>query len=261
MNAGGSKMPDLRSLDIQIDGMVARLTINRPEKRNAIDPSVWEALAQALSGFDASNDIRVVVLTGAGTAFCTGSDLSAQASGAAPPGPRPRLVGPVETFAKPIVAAINGIAVGGGLEIALACDVRIAATTARFGLTEVKIGSLPGSGGTQRLPLAVGRALAAQMIMTGELISAERALSAGLVSELCEPDQLVERAMAIAGAIAGNAPLSIKAAKRALRATDDLIRSGLELERSLFTELAQTEDREEGRRAFRERRAPQFKGR
>lgn len=250
------------SLDIQTDGMVARLTLNRPEKRNAIDPATYDALAQALSGFDANGDIRVVVLTGAGTAFCTGSDLSVPSAIAAPPAQRRRLVAPVESFDKPIVAAINGVAVGGGLEIALACDIRIAATTARFGLTEVKIGSLPGSGGTQRLPLAVAPALAAQMIMTGELIPAERALSTGLVSELCEPDRLVERAMAIAAAIAGNAPLSIKAAKRALRAaTDDRIRAGLELERTLFNELAQTEDREEGRRAFRERRTPQFKGR
>ncbi len=252
----------MNSLDIQIDGPVALLTLNRPEKRNAIDPPTYEAMAQALSGFDANNDIRVVVLTGAGTAFCTGSDLSAQPADATPPAQRRRLVGPIETFDKPIVAAVNGVAVGGGLEIVLACDVRIASTTARFGLTEVKIGSLPGSGGTQRLPLAVGPALAAQMIMTGELISAERALSAGLVSELCEPDQLVGRAMALAAVIAGNAPLSIKAAKRALRAaTDDRLKAGLELERTLFNELAQTEDREEGRRAFRERRAPQFKGR
>jgi enoyl-CoA hydratase/carnithine racemase len=242
--------------------MVARITLNRPDKRNAIDPPTYDALAQTFSGFDADGDIRVVVLTGAGTAFCTGSDLSVQSANATPLVPRRRLAGPFETFEKPIVAAINGYAIGGGLEIALACDIRIAATTAQFGLTEVKIGSLPGSGGTQRLPLAIGPALAAQMIMTGELIQAERALSAGLISELCEPDRLVERAMAIAAAIAGNAPLSIKAAKRILRAaTDDRIAAGLELERTLFNELAQTEDREEGRRAFRERRPPQFKGR
>jgi E-phenylitaconyl-CoA hydratase len=252
----------LSSLDLQVDGMVARLTLNRPEKRNAIDPATRAALEQTLSALDVDQAVRVVVLTGAGTAFCAGSDLAAVPPVAPPSADRPRLVAPFETFAKPIVAAVNGIAVGGGLEIVLCCDVRIASTGARFGLTEVRIGSLPGSGGTQRLPLAVGPALAAQMILTGELISAERALSAGLVSELCEPERLLDRAMEIAAAIAGNAPLSVKAAKRALRAaTDERIKAGLDLERSLFDALARTADREEGRQAFRERRPPQFKGR
>lgn len=251
----------MSSLEIQTVGMVARITLNRPEKRNAIDPATRELMSQALTAFDADAAIRAVILTGAGTAFCTGSDLSAipEPSQSAT---RPRLVGPFETFAKPIIAAVNGFAVGGGLEIALCCDVRIASTVARFGLPEVRIGSLPGSGGTQRLTLAVGPALAAQMIMTGEPIDAERALAAGLVSELCAPEILLDRAMAIATTIAGNAPLSVLAAKRALRAaTDTLLAEGLKLERSLFEQLALTEDREEGRRAFRERRPPQYNGR
>lgn len=252
----------MSTIDIQTVGMVVRVTLNRPEKRNAIDPATREALAQALTAFDSDASVRAVVLTGAGTAFCTGSDLSAATSDATPVADRPRLVGPFESFNKPIIAAVNGIAVGGGLEIVLCCDVRIASTNARFGLPEVRIGSLPGSGGTQRLPLAVGPALAAQMIMTGEPISAERALSAGLISELCEPDKLIERAMTLAATIAANAPLSTLAAKRALRAaTETLIKDGLEFERSLFKQLALTEDREEGRQAFRARRAPQFKGR
>ena len=189
-------------LDLQIDGMVARLTFNRPEKRNAIDPATRSALAQTLSTLAADDAVRVVMVTGAGAAFCAGVDLSVGPADAPLPAERPRLVAPFEAFDKPIVAAANGVAVGGGLEILLCCDVRIAATTARFGLTEARIGSLPGSGGTQRLPLAVGPALAAQMILTGELITAERALSAGLVSELCEPERLLPRAMEIAAAIA-----------------------------------------------------------
>jgi enoyl-CoA hydratase/carnithine racemase len=250
----------LSSLDLHIDGPVARLTLNRPEKRNAIDDATRAALEETLGTLDADDAVRVVVLTGAGTAFCAGADLSAAAVAPTPAG-RPRLVAPFETFAKPIIVAVNGVAVGGGLEIVLCCDIRIASTAARFGLPEVRIGSLPGSGGTQRLPLAIAPALAAQMILTGEPISAERAFGAGLVSELCEPERLIDRAMEIAAAVASSAPLSVKAAKRALRAaTDERIAAGLALERALFDALAQTEDREEGRRAFRERRPPQFRG-
>jgi enoyl-CoA hydratase/carnithine racemase len=246
----------LTTLDIHADGAVVRLTLNRPEKRNAIDDATRDALFGHLAAWDRDPAIRVVVLTGAGTAFCTGSDLSVVAD---PNVPRPRLVGPFESFSKPLIAAINGPAVGGGLEIALCCDVRIASTTARFGLTEVRIGSLPGSGGTQRLPHAVGPALAAQMILTGELISAERALAAGLVSELVAPEALTDRAMAIAAQIAANAPLSLVAAKKAMRAALETP-AGFELERRLFLDLMRTEDRQEGRAAFRERRPPQFKG-
>jgi len=251
----------LSALDIERMDSVVRVTLNRPEKRNAIDPATHAALSEALAGFDADPSVRMVVLTGAGSAFCAGSDLSVPIV-PVPGAERPRLVGPFEAFAKPIIVAVNGTAAGGGLEIVLCCDIRIASTSARFVLSEARIGSLPGSGGTQRLPAAVGPALAAQMIMTAEPISAERALSAGLVSELCAPEALIPRAMEIAAAVAANAPLSIMAAKRALRAAvEGPIKAGLELERALFNQLAATEDRAEGRLAFRERRAPLFKGR
>jgi E-phenylitaconyl-CoA hydratase len=249
----------LSTLRIEWDGAVVRLTLDRPEKRNAIDEPTRVVLAETLAGLDRDATVRVVVLTGAGTAFCTGSDLSGVAPAARPDPNRPRLVAPVEQFSKPIIAAINGTAVGGGLELALACDLRIASTVARFGLPEVRIGSLPGSGGTQRLPRAVGPALAAQMLFTGEMISAERALSAGLVSELCAPDELLDRAMALAASIAANAPRSLIAAKQALRAALESA-AGFDLERNLFNALSITEDRQEGRAAFRERRPPQFKG-
>ena len=174
---------------------------------------------------------------------------------------RPRIIEPLDKFAKPVIAAINGIAFGGGLELALACDLRIASHAARFALPEVRLGSLPGSGGTQRLPAVVGPSLAAQMILTGEPIDAARALAAGLVSELCAPEKLLDTALAHARAIARNAPLAVIAAKRLLRAaaaTHDAQR--LDFERRLFNELARTEDRNEGRRAFREKRDPVFKG-
>jgi enoyl-CoA hydratase/carnithine racemase len=179
----------------------------------------------------------------------------------APDPNRPRIVEPLDRFSKPIIAAINGLAYGGGLELALACDIRIASSTARFALPEVRIGSLPGSGGTQRLPAVVGPTLAAQMILTGEPIDAARALAAGLVSELCELDKLMETALTLARAIARNAPLAVIAGKRALRAAAGMHNAeNLDLERRLFNELGLTEDRDEGRLAFREKRQPVFKG-
>jgi len=249
----------LSTLDIKVDGAVARVTLNRPDKRNAINDEMRAELTDAFARFDADAAVRVVVVTGAGPAFCAGGDLSAVMI---PPDPtRERIVEPLDRFAKPIIAAINGLAYGGGLELALACDIRIAITTARFALPEVRIGSMPGSGGTQRLPPVVGPTLAAQMILSGEPIDAARALAAGLVSELCEPEQLLETPMARAQTIARNAPLAVIAAKRALRAAGgmhDVER--LDFERKLFNELALTEDRNEGRLAFREKRAPVFKG-
>jgi enoyl-CoA hydratase/carnithine racemase len=256
------------TLEIIREGGVACLTLNRPDKRNAIDDATRDALAQAFAGFDVDAAIRVVILTGAGTAFCAGVDLATpgnvpapSSAAASPVVTRPRLTAPLDAFSKPVIAALNGVAVGGGLELALACDIRIAATTARFGLPEVRIGSLPGSGGTQRLMGAAGRSLAAQMLFTGEPISAEQALAAGLVSELHAPDALLDRAFALAKVIAENAPLSLVAAKKALRAATELpLAAGLELERSLYGALTTTQDREEGRKAFREKRKPKFQG-
>ena len=248
----------MSTIAIHVEDAVARVTLDRPDKRNAINDDMRSELTAAFAAFDADSSVRVVVLTGAGSAFCAGGDLSASA---APDPHRPRIVEPLDQFSKPVIAAINGVAFGGGLELALACDLRIAATGARFALPEVRIGSLPGSGGTQRLPAVIGPSLAAQMILTGEPIDALRALAAGLVTELCEPDKLIETAMAHARTIARNAPLAVIAAKRALRVAAGTHRTdNLDFERKLFNELALSEDRNEGRRAFREKRPPVFKG-
>jgi E-phenylitaconyl-CoA hydratase len=240
------------------DAAVVTLTLNRPDRRNAIDQALRDALAAALAACDADPAVRAVVLTGAGTAFCAGVDLGEGTTVA----DRPPVAEPLWRFTKPIVAALNGPAVGGGLELALACDIRIAAQGARLGLTELKIGSLPGSGGTQLLPRVVGPGNAARMLLTGDLIETAEALRIGLVSEVVPPEELPAAAAALAARIAANAPLSLVAAKRALRtAAETGFSEGRAIERSLWAELAATEDRAEGRAAFRERRPPRFTGR
>ena len=245
-------------------GAVGWITLNRPERRNAINEELRHALGSALAELEADGETRVVVLTGAGPAFCAGVDLtegtpattSTEAAG------RPPVAAPFWDFRKPIIAALNGTAVGGGLEIALACDIRIAAEGARLGLTEVRIGSLPGSGGTQLLPRVVGATHAARMLFTGQLIEADEALRIGLVSECVAPEELPAGAQGLAERIALNAPLSLRAAKRALRAAMDLpFSEGQALERTLWAQLAATEDRAEGRAAFREKRPARFNGR
>lgn len=242
-------------------GHVGWVTIDRHERRNALDLDSRLALREALAAFDDDPEVRVVVLTGAGSAFCAGTDLS---------GPQPpdhplvrtpeRLSQPLDNFGKPLIAAINGAAAGGGFELALACDIRVATTHAVFLLPEVRIGSLPGSGGTQRIFSALPAAIAWKALYTGWPIDADTALRYGLVTDLVAPDELVASTTTIAERVADGAPLSLRAARRAGRAALD---SGAAhaLERELWTELAGTFDRSEGRAAFREKRHPRFEGR
>ena len=263
------------------DGPIGWITLNRPAKRNALNAEMRAGLTASLAELEADDTVRVVVLTGAGPAFCAGADLTdgpaavpAVATAMIADGriPAPRAGHPMAararpvaeslaSFAKPLIAAVNGPAMGGGLELALACDVRIASSGARFGLPEVRIGSLPGSGGTQRLMRAVQPALAARMLLSGEPLAAEDALRAGLISDLVEPDHLADFAADLARRIAGNAPLSLRAMKQCLVAARETpLAAGLELERVLWTLLATTADRQEGRAAFREHRTPRFSG-
>lgn len=251
----------MNTLEIKTEGAIVCVTLNRPDKRNAISGEMRDELFTAFAAFDADPEVRVVIVTGAGEAFSAGGDLSS-APMFPPEIERARIVEPLDRFVKPVIAAVNGLAYGGGLEIALACDIRIAATTARFALPEVRIGSMAGSGGTQRLVSVVGPTLAARMTLTGEPIDAERALAAGLVSDLYAPDKLMDGAMTIATTIARNAPLAVIASKRSMRCAAKMHEvEDLDFERKLFKELALTEDRQEGRMAFREKRSPVFKGR
>jgi enoyl-CoA hydratase/carnithine racemase len=239
------------------DAGVAWLRLNRPDQRNAISLSMRSALEETLAALDADDAVRVVVLTGMGSAFCAGVDLK-EVGGAAGPLEAKPVTFALERFGKPVVAAINGPAVGGGFELALACDVRIASTSATFALPEVKLGSLPGSGGTQRLARATSIAVAAKLVFTGDPIDSAEALRCGLVSDVVEPTGLLPLADSIARAIAANAPLSLRAAKIALRAQQG--DGGLAVERALWAFLSKTNDRQEGRAAFREKRPPRFEG-
>lgn len=246
---------------ISRDGHVATVTFNRPDKRNALDAHARELLDDAMAALDADDNIRVVVITGAGTAFCAGTDLTGVPGSAnAVTSSTRRLVAAVEEFSKPVIAAVNGAAVGGGFEFALAADLRVAAPSARFALPELRLGSLPGSGGTQRIFSALPSAIAWKLLYTGDFLSAEVALRYGLVSDVFPVDSFAADVAALAARIAEAAPLSLRAARRAGRTAIENA-EGLELERDLWAELAQTADRAEGRAAFRDKRPPRFEGR
>lgn len=246
----------MSEVEVTREDGVGWITLNRPDSRNAISLALRAALAEALAALDADGGVRVAVVTGAGPAFCAGVDLKEAAD--------TRDAKPVshalDRFEKPLLAAVNGPAVGGGLELALAADLRIASTAATFALPEVKLGSLPGSGGTQRLARAASPAVAAKLLFTGAPIDAAEALRCGLVSDVVEPAELLPLAAELAGRIAANAPLSLRAAKLALRTAQAESAAGLALERALWGMLASTDDREEGRASFREKRVPRFIG-
>ena len=243
-------------------GAVALLTLNRPESRNSVDQSLADALEDTFARLCEDDAVRVVVLTGSAPAFCAGSDLKQGGpveTGKVLVGTQRPLTHALDGFPKPVVAAVNGAAFGGGCELVLAADVRIAADTASFCLPEVRLGSLPGSGGIHRLVNAVGVTNAARMLYSGEPVSAPEALRIGLVSDLFALADLVEAAADLAGRIAANAPLSLLALKQAL--AHEQSSSAATLERDLWALLATTDDRAEGRAAFREHRPPDYKGR
>lgn len=256
------------TLDIAVSDRIAYITLNRPEAMNAIDPDLRTQLKQAWRQIGEDDEILVAVLTGAGDrAFCAGSDLKktppqtlSEAATAFGSGESDHLLAGLDTD-KPIICAVNGYAIGAGLEIALAADIRIAAHHAKFGLTEARIGSIPGAGGTQRLPRVVGQSMAMHMMLTGDLIDAETALRIGLVSEVVPSGELADRASELATLISQNAPLSVRAIKRLVyRGQDMPLDTAVEMERFVFGLLRDTADRAEGRLAFQEKRPPEYRG-
>ena len=247
---------------------IAYLTLNRPRVLNALNTPTWSDLRAAFQ--DARDDVSVrgIILTGAGDkAFIAGADISELAQVTAFQAEQSSRFGQevldlIENLGKPVVAAINGFALGGGCETAMACTIRIAAEHAKFGQPEVKLGLVPGGGGTQRLPRLVGKGRALQLILSGEMISAQEAYRIGLVNEIVPAANLITRAEEILKRIAANAPIAVKfALEAANKGMETSQGEGLLLEASYFGLCAGTEDKKEGTTAFLEKRAPQFQGR
>jgi enoyl-CoA hydratase/carnithine racemase len=244
------------------DGAVTTLTLDHPPA-NAISADVVAGLAEGLERAEADESIRALVITGAGPRFFSaGADITAFASGDGSLGSAADLTLRLERSRLPIIAAVNGVAFGGGCELSLACDVRIAAQSARFGQPEIKLGIMPGWGGTQRLPRLIGRSRATEMLLTGDPINADAALQLGLVSDVVEDSALGEASSRWAQLLGSRAPLALAATKRAINEGAHLpIADALALEQREFAALFATEDAAEGVSAFMQKRTPTWKGR
>ena len=262
-------MSDLsdRAVLLEKRSELAWITLNRPQKLNSINDEVREQLPQALMDAEADEAVRAIVLQGAGErAFCAGADVAAFGKPESLVAVRQsrahrHWIGAFDRVRKPVIGAVHGYCLGGGLEIALACDIRIAADDARFGFPEVSRGTIPGSGGTQRIARVIGLGRALHLALTAEQIDAQEALRIGLVSAVVPRADLTQRAQALAEKIAGHAPLAVLMTKEAVRASTDLdLAAGLRLEADLAALLQSTEDRIEAGAAFREKRKPRFKG-
>lgn len=250
----------------QRDGAIVTLVINRPDKHNALSVGVRRALVDALAMCSADPEVRVIIITGAGEkSFVAGADIAEFATRTpvdqfrAMRAPSP--LEAIERLPQPVIAAINGYCLGGGLELAMACDFRIASDRARFGQPEINLGIIPGGGGTQRLPRLIGLGHAMRMILTGEPIDAAEALRVGLVQEVVAGDALMARANEVALTIARKSPVALAAAKEATRAAlQTPLAEGLRVESGLYLLAFASADKEEGVRAFLEKRAPHFTG-
>jgi len=246
---------------------IAYVTVNRPKVLNALNSATLEELRTAFTDIKVDREIRVVIFTGAGEkAFIAGADINELAQRDAISGKEYAARGQsvldlIENLGKPVIACINGFALGGGCEIALACTMRLASDNAKLGQPEVKLGIIPGYGGSQRLPRLVGKGLANQILLTGEMITAQEAHRIGLVNEVTAPAELIPRAEAIAAKIIANAPLAVQYTLEAVnRGMEMPLAEGLYLETALFGVACATEDKKEGTAAFLEKRPAQFKG-
>ena len=258
---------DFQNLLYEKKNSIAYVTVNRPKVLNALNMATMEELRTAFTDIKNDASIRVAILIGSGEkAFIAGADIGELAQHDAVSGKEythrgQSVLDLIENLGKPVIACINGFALGGGCEIAMACTMRLASTNAKLGQPEVKLGIIPGYGGTQRLPRLVGKGIAMQMVLAGEMITAEEAHRIGLVNEVVAPAELIPRAEAIAQKIVANAPLAVQYAMEAVNRGFDLsLADGLFLEATLFGVSCATEDKKEGTTAFLEKRAANFKG-
>ncbi len=260
-------MPNYETVSIEKRESVAVLTINRPDKLNALNSKVHAEGVSALDELRKDETVRVVIITGAGEkSFVAGADISEFAGQTAVSQRNlfleKTLFNSIDSFPKPIIAMINGFCLGGGCELALACDIRVASEKARFGQPEINLGIIPGGGGTQRLSRLIGEGKAMEMILTGDMIDAQAALNLGLVNHLFPAVELEEKTFAIANKIAEKSPIALQMAKEAVKiASRSTLEEGLRREVDLFAICFSSEDKEEGVSAFLEKRKPVFKGR
>lgn len=248
------------------DGGIALVIINRPEALNALNLEVFGELENLFDELQENRQVRVVILTGAGNkAFAAGTDINMMK------GLQPAEIGErglqvnrtqakIENFPRPVIAAVNGLALGGGCELAMACDIRIASTSAKFGQPEINLGIIPGGGGTQRLPRLIGISRAKELVFSGDIIDARRAYEMGLVNQVAAPEELINAARELAARIAGKSLPILNLAKAAINAgRDEDLDKALQFEMKCFTACFQTYDQQEGMQAFTERRQPVFK--
>lgn len=245
---------------------VVVLTLNRPDVMNSFSFPMLRALKEKIEAIHFDPEVRVVIVTGAGKAFCAGADLKERATLSEQQVREfiftiRNLFTFVENLNKPVIAAVNGIALGGGTELALASDIRIASTNASMGLTETRLAIIPGAGGTQRLPRLVGRGKAKELIFTGRRVNAQEALEIGLVNKICPPENLLDECKAMAAMICETGPIAIQQAKYAINyGLETDLHTGLAIESNAYWITIPTEDRTEGLTAFREKRKPVYKG-
>ena len=251
------------NIAVEIDNKIALITITRPQSLNALNSSTISELSSAFSELETNNDVRVLIITGSGEkSFVAGADIKefsdfgeAQAQELARNGQN-SLFNKIENLSKPVIAAVNGFALGGGLELAMACHIRYASENARLGLPEVTLGLIPGYGGTQRLPKLVGKGLANELIFSAKMINAQRAKEIGLVNEVYSLEELISKSKELASLIAANSPMGISKAIKAVNLSDT--EKGYEVEIQSFGELFDMADKNEGVAAFLEKRKPNF---
>ena len=265
--ASAEKLSGLENVLFEKKNGIAYVTVNRPKVLNALNMATMEELRRSFHAIKMDSDVRVVIFTGAGEkAFIAGADIGELSRNDAVAAKEythrgQSVLNLIENCGKPVIACINGFALGGGCEIAMACTMRLASENAKFGQPEVKLGIIPGYGGTQRLPRLVGKGRAMQLVLAGEMISAQEAHRIGLVNEVVAPAELIPRVESIAQKIIANAPLAVQWAMEAVnKGLEMTLPEGLYLEATLFALCCATEDKKEGTSAFLEKRAAQFHG-